>query len=354
MRILITGGAGFVGSNLALLFKRDQPATHVTVFDNLKRRGSETNLQQFKQHGIKFVHGDIRHRSDLDDLEGNFDVLIEASAEPSVLAGVNGSARYLLDTNLGGTLNCMEFARTRAPLVLFLSTSRVYSIAPLKDVPLREDATRFEIDAACKLPGASSAGIAEHFPTDRARSFYGATKLASELLIHEYVESAGVKAVINRCSVIAGPGQFGKVDQGVFTLWAANHYFKKPLKYTGFGGTGKQVRDLLHPADLYEVLKLQLERISACSGQTYNVGGGRPVSTSLLELTALCRELSGNSVAITSAPDSSSVDIPLFLSDSAKVKSQLGWQPRKSTRDIFADIFTWLKSNESVLKSIFG
>lgn len=232
MKILITGGAGFVGANFAVSFKKEDPAMTVVAVDNLKRRGSEFNLALFKQVGVEFIHADIRHDSDLEDIPGNFDIFIEASAEPSVLAGVNGSPHYLLQTNLGGTLNCLEFARKRAKIFVFLSTSRVYSLAPLKEIKLLETPSRFAAAAVQSHPGISQSGISESFPTHLPRSLYGATKLASELIVQEYVHNYGLQAVINRCGVIAGPGQFGKVDQGVFTLWVAHHFFKQPLQYT--------------------------------------------------------------------------------------------------------------------------
>src|SRR5512136_1292110 len=125
MRILITGGAGFIGSRLALFFQGELKSK-VHVLDNLRRRGSEINLISLKERGIHFTHGDIRQREDLMDLPGNFDLLIEASAEPSVLAGQDGSPSYVIGTNLLGTVNCLEFARHRTGAFLFLSTSRVY------------------------------------------------------------------------------------------------------------------------------------------------------------------------------------------------------------------------------------
>lgn len=228
MKILITGGAGFVGSYLAKAF-RDEGAG-VTVLDNLKRRGSELNLAEFQRRGIDFKHGDIRQRADLDVLKDHYDLFIEASAEPSVLAGLDGAPDYLLQTNLLGTLNCLEFARRSAGAFLFLSTSRVYSIEALRAVALREGTTRFDIaEAANKPPGLSSHGISEDFSVATARSLYGASKLASELFVQEYQNTYGLPCLIDRCGVIAGPGQFGKVDQGVFTLWMARHYFQKEL-----------------------------------------------------------------------------------------------------------------------------
>jgi CDP-paratose 2-epimerase len=353
VNILITGGAGFVGSNLALSFRRQHPTARIVAFDNLKRRGAELNLSVFREQRIEFAHGDIRQRSDLDDLEGEFDVLIEASAEPSVLAGLSGSPQYLLQTNLAGTLNCLEFARKRAGSFIFLSTSRVYSMRPLKEINLEEGPSRFKIALDQKWSGVTSQGIAEEFPVHLPRSLYGATKLASEIIIQEYVELYGMRALINRCGVIAGPGQFGKVDQGVFTLWVAQHFFRKPLKYTGFGGGGKQVRDLLHPSDLFELISKQLERLDDCNGEIYNVGGGPAVSTSLCELTALCQEMVGHRVPISSETHTSSVDIPLYLSDYSKAARAFDWQPTRSMSDIVGDILQWLRTNEATLKQIF-
>ncbi|MGB8509063.1 MAG: NAD-dependent epimerase/dehydratase family protein [Pyrinomonadaceae bacterium] len=354
MNVLITGGAGFVGSNLALSFREQNPGARVVAFDNLRRRGAELNLPVFKERGIEFVHGDIRNPHDLEDLAGNFDILIEASAEPSVLAGINSSPAYLLQTNLLGTLNCLEWARRRAPDLVFLSTSRVYSIAPLKAINLREAPTRFEIareeEASC---GVSASGINEEFPTHLPRSLYGASKLASEMLIQEYVATYGMRAVINRCGVIAGPGQFGKVDQGVFTLWVANHFFNKPLKYTGFGGEGKQVRDLLHPADLFRLITKQLDTLDTCSGEVFNVGGGHQISTSLRELTGLCREVVGNRVPIVEEQETASVDIPLYISDYAKAARVFDWRPAHDVTAIVRDIHRWLRLNETQLKPIF-
>lgn len=351
MRVLITGGAGFVGSHVAEAFSR-RPGNEVVVLDNLRRRGSEINLSYFQKMGIRFCHGDIRQLSDLQDLPGNFDLIVEASAEPSVHAGLNSSPAYAIETNLSGTINCLEFSRTRAGSFAYLSTSRVYSIASLRQIRLVETSLRFEINGSQDLPGISESGIAEDFPTNRARSFYGATKLASEIMIQEYA-ACGLQSIINRCGIIAGPGQFGKVDQGVVSLWVARHYFGLPLTYQGFGGTGKQVRDLLHPSDLVNLLVKQLDYPKLWDGTPYNVGGGLPVSVSLKELTGLCREVVGRAIPIGSIPDTSSVDVPLYVTDYRKAGRTFGWEPKRNVKVIVSEIHDWLRSDDARLRQLF-
>ena len=354
MSILITGGAGFVGSNLARRFRDRQPDRRIVVLDSLKRRGAEINLADLRARGIEFAHGDIRSPEDLNAVEGDFDLLIEAAAEPSALAGVNGDPSYVLNTNLIGTLNCLEFARQRCRGMIFLSTSRVYSLPALCGMPLREDETRLSLDAgAIAARGLSARGVAEEFDTSRFRSLYGATKLASELIIQEYCALFDMAIVINRCGTIAGPGQWGKVDQGVYTLWVANHYFRRSLQYIGYGGHGKQVRDLLHPSDLFALLEIQAGEIQAHAGEVYNVGGGLGISTSLLEYTRLCEEITGNRIDIGSVPETSRVDVPYYVGDSTKAEAAFAWKPEKTVRDIVEDIHRWLQEEHEQVEAIF-
>jgi CDP-paratose 2-epimerase len=347
--ILITGGAGFVGSNLAVLFKKKYPKTRVIALDSLKRRGSELNINRLKENNVKFIHGDIRCPEDL-YLGVNIDLLIECSAEPSVLSGIKDNPAYVINTNLAGTVNCLELARRKKADVIFLSTSRVYPYGAINKIKARELDSRFEWQDGQHVEGWSRRGIDTHFRTDGAKTFYGATKLASELLLQEYITNYGMKAVINRCGVIAGPWQFGKVDQGVFTFWMLSHYFKKELKYIGFGAKGKQVRDLLHINDLFSLIDLEASQLDKINGEIYNVGGGREVSLSLLETTRVCEKICGNRIKIGKDVRNRPGDIIIYLSDNKKVSKELGWKPKFAPEDILSDIFDWISDNEGEIK----
>jgi CDP-paratose 2-epimerase len=351
--ILITGGCGFVGSNLAIKLKQDYPSSKIICFDNLKRRGSELNIARLKEHNIDFIHGDIRNKEDFDSI-GEISILIEAAAEPSVLSGIDSTPDYVLNTNLNGTINCLNFALKHNAKFIFLSTSRIYPINNLSKINYTEGDTRFLISENQSLNGISKHGISEDFPLNGARSFYGTSKLSSELLIQEYVEFYGLNAIINRCGVITGPWQMGKVDQGVVVLWLAKHYWKKELSYIGFGGEGKQVRDILHIDDLYRLLQLQLNDFKKFNGEIFNAGGGIDVSVSLRELTAICEELTGNKITIHSVKENRAADIPIYITDNSKITSLCGWKPQLDAKATLADIFEWMKANESTLKSLLN
>jgi CDP-paratose 2-epimerase len=352
VRVLVTGGAGFVGSRVALDFRAR--GADVLAFDNLRRRGSETNLPPLAEAGVAFVHGDVRAASDVEDLPGEFDVVVDAAAEPSVLAGLGGSPRYVIETNLLGTVNLLELCRRRAGALLFLSTSRVYSIAPLRALAYREEATRFVLEDEQPVPGAGPAGIREEFPTDEARSPYGASKLASEMLVQEYAALYGLRAAIIRCGVITGPGQFGRAEQGVFAMWAARHVLGLPLRYIGFGGSGRQVRDLLHPDDLIALMHLQLARPEAMDGRVVNAGGGPEGSVSLMELTDLCRAATGREVPMGSDPTTSPVDVPLYVSDNGRVTAELGWRPSVGPAQIVEEMVEWVGADRARSERIFA
>jgi CDP-paratose 2-epimerase len=351
LKILITGGAGFVGSSLAINLKKNYPQYQIYCLDNLKRRGSELNLSRFIDFGINFIHGDIRNKEDFDSIP-KVDFVIEASAEPSVLAGLEGTPDYLINTNLVGTINCLNFAKKSNAKFIFLSTSRVYPIKTIEKLNYKESDTRFELTDNQAVVGASSKGIAEDFPLNGARSLYGATKLASELLIQEYQEFYGLETVINRCGVITGPWQMGKADQGVMVLWVAKHFYQQQLAYIGYGGTGKQTRDMLHVLDLYRLIDFQMHNFKIVNGEILNAGGGVEISASLKELTSICQKITGKSIPINPITEGRSADIPIFITDNTKITALTGWKPSLSIEKIVADIHQWLQENEEKLSYI--
>ncbi len=351
--ILITGGAGFVGSNLAVYFKNDFPNYVVTSFDNLKRRGSELNLPRLKNAGVEFVHGDVRIIDDLEQIK-NANLIIDCSAEPSVLTGYDSSPMYAINTNLLGTINCLELARKNNADFIFLSTSRVYPIKNLNRIVLGETGTRFELSDKQSLLGVSKEGISEQFSLEGARSIYGTTKFTSEVLLTEYIDAYKLKGIINRCGVLTGPWQMGKVDQGFVTHWVAKHIFGGDLAYIGYGGSGKQVRDILHVKDLYDLLVMQIDNIDLHNGQIYNVGGGKECSVSLRELTDLCHNVINLNVEIDRVSETRSGDVPLYISDCRKIKSVTGWSPKYFQNEIVAEIADWMKKNKKKLSSIFS
>lgn len=349
--ILITGGAGFVGSNIAIKLKENFPRIAVTALDNLSRKGSELTLPRLREHGVTFVHGDVRKSEDLefDDV----DLIIECSAEPSVMAGVTSSPQYLIHTNLLGAINCFELARTNGVDVVFLSTSRVYPVGLLNDLSFHETETRFELDQKQKIPGASGAGISEEFPLTGARTLYGATKLSAELLLTEYSKNYHINAIIDRFGVIAGPWQMGKVDQGFIALWIAHHVHGKPLTYIGFEGKGKQVRDVVHVDDVFDLLLMQLNDIAKHSGKVFNAGGGKGNSISLLELTRLCQTITKNKIVLREDLKTRDGDVRIYISDISTIMKQTGWKPKKDVTQIVSDTYHWIVDNKNLLRGIF-
>jgi len=354
MKILITGGCGFVGSSLSIALKTKYPGYTIIAFDNLKRNGSELNINRLKEAGIIFMRGDVRNKRDLDNIE-LVDLIIHTAGETSVLAGLNSSSDYLFETNLNGTINCLNLALKFKAAFLFLSTSRVYPIKDINSINYVESDTRFEIAPDQVLKGISKYGIAENFPLlGNGRSLYGVTKLSLELIINEYNELFGLKSVVNRCGVITGPWQMGKIDQGVIVLWVAKHFWKGELSYFGYGGEGKQVRDILHVNDLINLIDYQIHNLDAMNGNTFNVGGGRDISVSLQELTTLCQEITGNIIEIKKVEQTRAADIRTYITDNTKVSEATGWRPVIPPGKIVTDIFEWIKNNENSLAHILN
>jgi CDP-paratose 2-epimerase len=339
VRILISGVCGFAGNAIARALAAQSPKNRIFGFDNFIRPGSEANRADLKRLGVKVVHADQRAASDMEALPA-CDWVIDAAANPSVLAGVDGlsSSRQLVEHNLGGTVNLLEYCkRSRAGLVL-LSTSRVYGIEPLAGMPVRVKDGAFHPDARRLPHGASPRGISEEFSTAAPVSLYGATKLASEALALEYGQSFGLPVYVNRCGILAGAGQFGRPDQGIFAFWINSHLRRRPLTFIGFGGKGHQVRDCLHPNDLVPLLLAQMAAPkTAAADRIVNVGGGAASAISLLQLTRWCDERFGRH-AVASEPATRTFDIPWMVLDASKAEEVWGWRPRTPLQSILEEI----------------
>jgi len=338
MKILITGICGFVGSALACELKAQNDDLELYGLDNLSRPGSEINRNKLQRLGVKFFHADIRLSSDIEMLP-KVDWVIEAAANPSVLAGVSGqtSSRQLVEHNLGGTIQILEYCKRHQAGLIMLSTSRVYSLNELCALPVLDRDGAFILDASrISSPGATGQGISEKFSTTPPLSLYGTAKLASELVILEYAAAFGFPVHLNRCGVLAGAGQFGKPDQGIFSYWIHSWKRKRALKYIGFGGTGHQVRDCLHPGDLASLVRKQIRRPEQ-GGKVLNVSGGLENSMSLLQLSKWCASRFGNH-EVTAEPALRRYDVPWLVLDSACATAEWGWRPARKLLGILEEI----------------
>jgi CDP-paratose 2-epimerase len=283
---------------------------------------------------------------------GGVDWVIDAAANPSVLAGVDGrtSSRQLVEHNLISTVNLLEHCKRWHAGFVLLSTSRVYSIAALAALRVESRDRRFmpvlEHDADC---GVSCQGLTERFSTAPPVSLYGATKVASELLALEYHHSLGIPVWINRCGVLGGAGQFGHAEQGIFSYWINAHLRRQPLRYLGFGGTGFQVRDCLHPSDLGSLILKQLEHASGPQERVLNVAGGAGNSISLAELTRWCDDRFGPHPV---APDLTTrpFDVPWLVLDSSLAARTWDWHPRIELETILSEIAEHAERNPGWLE----
>lgn len=340
MRILITGICGFVGSTLVKAFCRQLPDYEIIGIDNLSRSGSWLNKASLQELGIKVFHGDIRVASDVDSLPQS-DWVIDAAANPSVLAGVDGktSSRQLVQHNLQGTINLLEYCKCHSAGFALLSTSRVYSIPALSALDVVEVNDAFQPVADQPfVTGLSAAGVAEGYSTQPPVSLYGSTKVTSEHLALEYGSTFGFPVWINRCGVMAGPGQFGHPAQGIFAFWIHSFREQRPLKYIGFGGHGYQVRDCLHPKDLISLLGQQFsEPLNTNKPRVLNLSGGVKNSMSLKQLSNWCEERFGANEVIQTDTERP-FDIPWMVLDSTKAEAVWGWQPQTNIHEVLNDI----------------
>jgi len=351
MKILITGICGFVGSSLAEGLLERREGISVCGIDNLMRPGSELNRVRLRELGVAVVHGDIRMASDFESLP-SVDWVIDAAANPSVLAGVQTgfSSRQLMEHNLGSVVNVLEYSKAHKAGLLLMSSSRVYSIGALTSLPLRALEDAFCLDETAPLPaGVSGRGIGVDFSTRAPVSLYGSTKLAAEALALEYGHAFDFPVWINRCGVLAGAGQFGTPDQGVFSYWIHAHARRFPLRFIGFDGTGRQTRDIFHPRDLTVLSDAQMNCRRSGGQRIYCAGGGQRNAISLAQLTAWCEGRFGKH-----APGADTrprpYDIPWVIMDSSDAERDFGWRVGSSLEQILDEIAQHAESHPDWLE----
>ena len=330
MKILITGGCGFVGSNLAIFLKKKIKKSTIVSLDNLSRSGSVLNCARLKKNNIKNYKIDITNEKAIEKLP-KFNLVIDCCAEAAVEISKFEIDR-VFNTNLVGTFNILKKCSKDNSQLIYLSSSRVFSIEKLNSLKNRKKT------------------INEKFDTNQSKSIYGFTKYSSEHLIREFQYLYKIKYIINRLGVISGPWQFGKQDQGFVSLWIWKHFIKGKLKYIGYGGKGIQIRDIIHIDDVCELIALQIKKINKINNILLNVGGGKKNSLSLSQLTKLCQKITSNKIKIYSQKLTSNYDIPYYITDNSKLKRIYKWEPKKGIIKIINDIYIWMKLNKNILR----
>ena len=340
MKILITGGCGFVGSNLALFLKKKGFTVH--TLDNLTRKGSKYNSNLLKKQKIKNYKINISNIKKIKSLP-KYDLILDCCAEAAVEISKNDFDK-VINTNLIGTINILKKSKNDKSKIIFISSSRIYPLEEMNKIIKNKN-----LKSKIKI----SKMFSEKDKIIGPKTIYGLTKLCSEMLIEEFSYAYKLKYLINRCGVISGPLQFGKQDQGFVSLWIWRHLNKKKLSYIGYGGYGNQVRDVLHIDDLSELILLQIKNINKINNKLFTVGGSKTSYTSLSQLTKLCQKITGNKIKMGKVSKTSSYDIPYYLSDNTHVSNTYRWKPKRNINQVVMDTFLWLKKNKPIIKKYF-
>jgi len=342
MRFLITGGAGFIGCNLAC---RLMDSGHqVIIIDNLSRPGSVENLQWLKTRGeMNFEKIDIQDYEKLSNVVKQYvpDVIIHEAAQVAVTTSIT-NPREDFEINVLGTLNVLESIRNFAPeaILLFASTNKVYGA--LEGVQVEE------LDKQYRLKDFPY-GISEDFPLD-FHSPYGCSKGAADQYVRDYSRIYGLRTVVFRQSCIYGPHQFGMEDQGWVAWFTIASVLGVPITIYG---NGKQVRDILYVDDLIDAYLLSIEKIEIASGKIYNIGGGRENSLSLINLIDILRDITGREIEI-SFSDWRPGDQKVFICDIIKISEDLGWKPKIDVKKGIELLFDWVVKNKDIIKKVRG
>jgi CDP-paratose 2-epimerase len=337
MTILITGGAGFIGCNLAAALLRS--GERVTIVDNLSRPRTDQNLAWL--HGqfadtLRFERADIRDQATMNAIVPGHDAVFHLASQVAVTTSVQ-NPREDFEINALGTLNILEAARLASapPAIFFASTNKVYG--GMEEVRIVEQATRY---AYADFPN----GIPETQTLD-FHSPYGCSKGAADQYVRDYARIYGLKTVVFRQSSIYGPRQFGVEDQG----WAAHLVIAAVLgRPITIYGDGKQVRDMLYVDDLVAAYLTALDRLDTVSGRIYNIGGGPRNTISVwAEFGPLLERLIGKQVPVRYG-DWRPGDQPVYISDIAMAERELNWQPAVAVEEGIERLVRWVEANREV------
>ncbi|MBN2518222.1 MAG: GDP-mannose 4,6-dehydratase [Candidatus Altiarchaeota archaeon] len=331
--ILITGGAGFIGSNLANYFS--SRGEEVVIYDNLSRKGAGRNVEWLKENHpkIKLIKADTRDYPSLAKAAGNADAIYHTAAQVAVTTSVT-NPRDDFETNALGTFNVLEAARNAKtdPVVIFTSTNKVYG--GMDDVKVLEKKSRYDYE---NLPHGCSESQQLDF-----HSPYGCSKGAADQYTRDYARIYGLKTVVFRMSCIYGLRQFGTEDQGWVAFFTLASVFNRPLNIYG---DGKQIRDILFIDDLVNAFDLATKNINKTKGRIYNMGGGPENTISLLELLDYLKQISGRGIK-TNFSDWRPGDQKVYYSDIRKAGEELGWEPRVSKKDGIKRLYDWITSHK--------
>ena len=333
MKILITGGCGFIGSNLAIFLKNKIKNVKISSIDNLSRKGSTLNYKRLYKKKIKNFKIDISNSNKLSRFP-KFDLIIHCAAEPAIEVS-RKKIDEVFNSNLIGTFNVLKKCAKDNSSIIYLSSSRVYAMENLFKLKKKKGSVK------------------ESFNVDNTKSIYGFTKLSSELLIKEYSYLYKIKYIINRVALVSGPWQFGKEEQGFVSLWVWRHLNHLRLNYIGFGGTGRQVRDVLHVDDLCELILTQIRKFKKINNKLVNVGGGKKNSLNLIQLSGLVSKITKKKIKIGSIKKTSPYDVPYFITNTNYVRTLYKWRPKKNLKKIISDLYFWMKPNISTLRKYF-
>lgn len=336
MKIIVTGGCGFIGSAICIYLREKLKFSNIISIDNLSKDYSRFNEKILKKNGIKNFKIDLGSYHSLKKINFKSDIIIDCSADPAV-EDSRKNVNRVFKNNLVSTLNVLEKVSNDKSFLIFLSTSRVY--------PVKLSYQKFK--------NRKKYLYNENTSTEGPKTIYGFTKLASEMLIQEYYFMNNINYIINRCGLITGPGQFGKVEQGLISLWLWRHLNNLSVTYKGYYGKGSQIRDVLYITDLCDLIFKQIKNRNKVYSQTFCVGGGYKNSISLKKLTHLCRSISRNKTKIKKELTTSIYDIPYYVSSNFKLKQVYNWSPKVDIVDSLKNIYYWMKKNKNLIKRFF-